>query len=1246
MITATGAASREIARKRVAVYVVLLIAGLLGNRYGLSIVNAQFLFGSFFALLALQAFGMWPGILAGLIIASYTLFSWNHPVALITMGGEIACVGWFVTRRRPHLVAIDLAYWLILGIPLGYLSFRALTNVPSDVAWFLMAKQATNGVANALLARFVFCMGGWLLARRKVSLREAMACVVALCIVLLAIASTALEGRRDLRSLDQRIRASLMTSISNGRGDLERWLADRETTVALLAQLAQGLTAQEMQARLEQAQLADSTFVRFSLLDRDGIAVAYSPAEDELGRPNIGKDFSDRPYWPRVVTAKTPLFTDALPSRFGDEGPVALYIAPVWDDGGFAGAVAGVLDLASLRQRLNLVAVGQQLDYSLLDAERNVIITSRTDLVGLESFSLGEGSYATPGGILGASLPPWLRTGSATPTDGILQWYPSLPENSSSVDLWGKSVYVLESIIREGSGWALLMEQPVAPFQAELYQAYTAKFWLIFVVLVLSVALGELIGKRMLARLEQLATETHDLPERIESGERVAWHESGTLEIQHLTENIKRMAESIQDRMLAIRRMNESLEEHVQQRTEELRESETLVRSVLESTPVMLYLKDAESLRFVDINRAGEELIGLPRERIIGQSAMDLFPPADAALYMEEDRLAITLGERLHRSEEPVHSLQLGDRIASTTRVPLASADGSIRYILGVSEDITERKRNYDEIQEANRRLQDSQSAMLNVLEDLRMDIAEREKAEAEILRLVERQAEERALLRTLIDNMPDIVYVKDAQGRYIVTNEAAAMAFGANSPEETLGKTDQDLLPPDRAEVHREVEETLLRTGQPILEREEEIVDAKGRTRWYSSTRVALRSSTGEITGIVGIEHDITERRELEAQFLQSQKMEAVGRLAGGVAHDFNNMLTVILGHTELALASIDESEPLHADLSEVRKAAERSAALTRQLLAFARRQTVAPRPLSLTDTVEGMLKMLRRLIGEEINLRWYPTAQSWLIKIDPAQVDQILANLCVNARDAISGFGEVTIETANVVIDEEYCASHPEAVPGEYVMLAVSDTGSGMDRETLSHIFEPFYTTKNPGEGTGLGLPTVYGIAKQNQGFVNVYSEPGQGSTFRIYLPRYVGEGDALSQADGQSIPAGRGETILLVEDEAAILMLGTKMLQELGYRVLAAGSPAEAMRLAEKENGGIPLLVTDLVMPEMNGRQLAEALRAAHPAMRTVYMSGYTANVIAHHGVVDEGVYFLQKPFSRRDLAAKVRAALDGR
>ncbi len=490
-------------------------------------------------------------------------------------------------------------------------------------------------------------------------------------------------------------------------------------------------------------------------------------------------------------------------------------------------------------------------------------------------------------------------------------------------------------------------------------------------------------------------------------------------------------------------------------------------------------------------------------------------------------------------------------------------------------------------------------------------------------------------------------IWVLDAGHKTSFVNPRMAEILGYGR-EEMAGMEGGACVHPDELGEHLSQLESRTRGEAGTYERRFRRKDGRVCVLLVSAT--PLLDAKGRYSGSFGMYTDVTERtraqeerQKLETQLRQVQKMEAIGRLAGGVAHDFNNMLGVILGFSEMALAKLPAEDPARDCLEEVRLAAQRSADLTRQLLAFARRQTIAPQVLDLNETIEGMLKMLRRLIGEEIDLLWKPGKGLGAVRMDPSQLDQILANLMVNARDAIGGVGKIAIETGNQDIDAEYCETHAGFAPGRFVQLAVSDNGRGMDKETQASLFEPFFTTKKMGQGTGLGLATVYGIVKQNNGFINIYSEPGRGSTFKIYLPRQQAEPAAAGTRPAPlETPTGT-ETVLLVEDEKPLLKFTQVLLEGLGYKVLAAGGPREAMRLAEESAEEIHLLLTDVVMPKMSGRDLWELLSTLRPGIRSVFMSGYTTNVIAHHGVLDAGVHFIQKPFSRDSLARKIREVL---
>lgn len=499
--------------------------------------------------------------------------------------------------------------------------------------------------------------------------------------------------------------------------------------------------------------------------------------------------------------------------------------------------------------------------------------------------------------------------------------------------------------------------------------------------------------------------------------------------------------------------------------------------------------------------------------------------------------------------------------------------------------------------------------------------------------------------LEEILNSLPEAVIYADTSRVIRKVNPAFTRMFGYE-PEEVIGMNTSILY---------RNEEEYLEQGRirynPLASQKWEPYEIhhvrRDGTEFITETvGTPVRNARGEVVGLLGVVRDVSVQRQMQDRMRLMEKMESVGRLAGGVAHDFNNMLNVILGHTEMALEKLDPPDPLRADLEEVRKAGERSANLTKQLLAFARKQTIAPRIIDLNETIASTLKMLERLIGESIELVWTPGSGLPPVNIDPGQVDQMLTKLAINARDAIGHHqGRVCIETSAANFGEEHCAADPGYSPGSYVMLSVSDDGCGMNRETSSHIFEPFYTTKDSEQGTGLGLATVYGIVTQNGGFINVYSEEGQGTTFRICLPAAESRKPAPRRMDHEESPARGSETILVVEDEPSILKMVTMMLEMEGYTVLPAGSPGEAIRLAREHSGEIDLLVSDVVMPEMNGRDLARNILSLYPEAKRLFMSGYTADVIAHQGVLNEGVNFIQKPFSKIELTSSIRRVLDG-
>jgi PAS domain S-box-containing protein len=482
-----------------------------------------------------------------------------------------------------------------------------------------------------------------------------------------------------------------------------------------------------------------------------------------------------------------------------------------------------------------------------------------------------------------------------------------------------------------------------------------------------------------------------------------------------------------------------------------------------------------------------------------------------------------------------------------------------------------------------------------------------------------------------------------DRSGRIVLANARTEEMFGYPR-EELLGATIETLLPEGIREAH--TRQRSMYFDQPRVRPMGIGMDLQGRRKDGREFPVEVSLSfveTGDGTFAIAFISDITPRKRLEEQLMHAQKMEAVGRLAGGVAHDFNNMLTIISGYNRMILDQLSPMDALRGFAEEILKAADRAGALTNQLLAFSRRQIMQPRIVDVNELIRNTDKMLRRLIGEDVELVLSLPPEMGNIRADPGHIEQAVFNLAVNARDAMPNGGRITIETAGVYLDESYARTHIGVEPGNYVMIAVSDTGQGMDADTKRRIFEPFFTTKDKGKGTGLGLATVYGTVKQSGGDIWVYSEPGKGTTFKLYFPNVT---EAASEpARGDEARSRRGkETILLVEDEQGVRDLVALMLQQQGYEVFKAASPEEAIRLSNSHNGRIDMLVTDVVMPKMSGKQLADHLVGLRPKMRVLYLSGYTENTVVHHGVLDAGVEFLAKPLSREALASKVRDILD--
>jgi two-component system, cell cycle sensor histidine kinase and response regulator CckA len=649
---------------------------------------------------------------------------------------------------------------------------------------------------------------------------------------------------------------------------------------------------------------------------------------------------------------------------------------------------------------------------------------------------------------------------------------------------------------------------------------------------------------------------------------------------------------------------------------EDLRRNEERYRTILDTMEEGYAEVDLKgTLTFV--NNAGCSLMGYDRDELIGMNYKTYSSPETA-------RSMYDIFNRIYLSGEPAFMVDHD----------IIIKDGSLRK------------------HQAHVALMRDHSGRPIGFRMLVRDVTDRKKVEDAF-----RESERR--YRMVTGNVREAIWTMDFEKHFTYLSPSITGITGYTPEELQSMPFEEQLTPASRELVEKRLTEELGKevNGKDVdphrlMTIELELTCKGGGTVWVEVTASFKRDENGRAIEILGVTRNITERRKvegektrLEAQLVQAQKMESIGRLAGGVAHDFNNMLSVILGYAELIKADLTPDDKLFREVQEIEKAALRSRDITRQLLAFSRKQIIAPRPMDLNRLITDTQKTLARLIGEDIDLNFFPGDDLWNIKFDPSQMEQILMNLAVNARDAMPGGGKLTLETTNIRLNEDYCRMHLGFMPGSYVLLAVSDDGMGMDRETLQNAFEPFFTTKETGKGTGLGLATVYGIINQNNGFINVYSEPGQGTTFRIYLPRSTEGLAPLEEASERKVMHGSGN-ILLVEDDDMVRTMTTDMLETIGYTVQATGSPMEALSLCEGGDATIDLVITDVVMPGMSGRELRDKLGVIRPDIKVLFMSGYTSNVIVHHGVLEAGVNFVQKPFSMNDLAKKVREVMAGR
>jgi two-component system, cell cycle sensor histidine kinase and response regulator CckA len=629
---------------------------------------------------------------------------------------------------------------------------------------------------------------------------------------------------------------------------------------------------------------------------------------------------------------------------------------------------------------------------------------------------------------------------------------------------------------------------------------------------------------------------------------------------------------------------------------------EERLKSIMDSVPDVLFSVNPEGTRFQYVSPASTQVLGYTPEQLaerIGYWCDAMHPDDRPAINREFLRL---VGEKRpgiveYRLNHPDRSI----RRISVTMIPAVDEQGAVERVDGLARDVTR---------------------------------------QAAADRAIRQQKE---FLGKVIDTSPSLIFVKDREGRFVLANEAVAALYGTTVAE-LIGKSEADFNP-DADEVARTLAEDreVMTTLQSRHIPEQRVRPAGGGERWLEIVKVPLTTPDESTRQVLAVATDISERKQLEQQVRLAQKLEAVGTLAGGVAHDFNNVLAAIRASVDLSLLELDKENPVHGELQEVAAMVDRGAALTRQLLAFSRRQVLEARPLELTALVGQTLKMLERIIGEDVRLRLEPAAEPCTVMGDPGQLEQILMNLCVNARDAMPEGGELTLQTERRVLDQEFCTLHPWARPGAFVCLTVADTGVGMSQETQARIFEPFFTTKELGRGTGLGLAVVYGIVKQHGGMIHVYSEVERGTTFRIYLP-FVNQAATEPVKEAPRKVVGGTETVLLAEDDRVLRNATAKLLARLGYRIIPVSTGREALDTITALGEEIDLAILDVVMPELNGRAVFDSARERFPRLRFLFTTGYSPATASLGGLQTLAVEVMHKPYGFTDLAKAVRRALD--
>ncbi|MDD5285781.1 MAG: ATP-binding protein [Desulfuromonadaceae bacterium] len=1217
---ATLSANNSISSKySIPLLLALIVAGLAGNYFKFEIfLNVDFLFGSIFAFLALQFFGLARGIPAAAIIASYTYILWNHPYAIVIITAEVAFVGWLMLRSKIGMVLADTLYWLVIGMPLAYIFYHAVMHVPLSHTYIVMSKQAVNGIFNALVARLIFTGFGLRSRSSLISYHDIVYNLLAFFVLCPALIMLAVGSRTDFAETDRQIRNSLIQESGRVSLRLKTWLFNRKSAIFNLAEMAVSKTPKQMQSYLEQTKKSDVNFLRVGLLGRDASVTAFFPLLDEQGKSNIGKNYADRPFIPTLKKNLTPMLSEVVMGRIGNPKPVVSILAPVVISGGYGGYVIGVLGLQQLEEYLDKSADENALLFSLLDKNGNVIMTNRTDQKVMTPFVREKGTINRL-------------------DKGISQWVPVLPDNISIMERWRRSFYIEETTIGDLSEWKLILEQPVAPYQKRLYDQYTGKLTLLFLILLVALALAEFFSRKIVVTLGHLASITHELPVRLADCKEVVWPESGIIETNDLIYNFREMADSLATQFYEIQQINESLEQRVEERTNQLSNITQELSIILQNAPVGI--TKIIDMKQVWVNRKIEELFLYSKKEMESETTRKLFTSDEAYRKLaQETYLVLSQGLIYESVQEMVRKdgVHIFIRLIGKALEPQNISMGTIWLL----EDITERKQSEEKL----------------------------------------RKSEE--LYHSLVETSQDLIWQCDTEGRYTYLNLAWEHVFGYEL-KEMLGKKFGDFQTPENA-ARDLIEFNRLMEGNSVTGFETTHIGKSGNEIHLVFNALFMCDENGEIVGASGTAYDITNRRRAEDELRDAKAAAetssiAKSRFLANMSHEIRTPMNSIIGLIELLLGT-DLSKEQRRYAEFVKQSGRNLVQLLSDILDLSKIEShkieLELREFDLQAEMTGTIKLLS-LHAEEKGLLLESSIDAdvpLLLKGDTGRLRQIITNLVGNAIK-FTAKGSVSLHIRKDAEDRQQATLH----------FQVRDTGIGIASEKLGEIFNPFTqadgsTTRKFG-GTGLGLTISRQLAELMGGTIGVESLEGEGSTFwftalfekQAVAPSIDGRGQAaglkgleagedLASVESAGIPPTlpisfssqkvrkRGDEystksaaairLLLAEDDLTNQLVTCSILEKSGFQVDVANDGREALNFLEKND--YDLVLMDCMMPVLNGYDATAAIRDQSSKVRNhaLPVIALTANAMseARNDCLSAGMDdYLSKPIEAAELLA---------